>query len=243
MRRARWHDWYHHNFFTNLDRAHGQLQQKATRARLTIAALMQRAAAEPPPREHWQRRCRVLLEDPSPIGAARHLSRCLSRLSMPLLPGRRLERATRALRGLARLVPPRIWASSFRALCNGWNTSHRMQRRRSCVFGCPAAEDSLRHYAFCPRVADFSRTRLGLSPPPPPPDRLSSFLLLTPPFSEDTASELARRALASYAVYAAGNAARHGQTANAQEALAQFAREACASHAGLANIVAAVWNS
>ncbi|CAK0794469.1 unnamed protein product [Prorocentrum cordatum] len=236
MRQARWHHWYQHNFFTNLDQAHGLLQQKATSAGLTTAELMQGAAAEPPPRKQWQKRCRVLLEDPSPTGAVRHLSRCLTRLSIPLLPGRRLERATCALRGLARLVPPRVWASSFRALCNGLDTSHRMQRRLNCVFGCGAAEDSLRHYAFCPRVADFSRRRLGLLPPPPP-DRLSSFIILTPPFRDDTASELARRALAAYAVYAAGNAARHGQTADAQETLVQYAREACASHAGLANIV------
>ena len=150
--------------------------------------------------------------------------------------------AVAMLSGLARLVPPRVWACISRALCNGWMTGRRMQRAAPCVFGCGAGEDSLEHYSCCGRVAAFGRRRLGLAQPPPA-ERLSSFLLLSPAFSEHTSHELARRALASYSVYAAANAARHGLTTDANEAMAQFAREACAAHAGLATVVASIWQS
>ena len=96
----------------------------------------------------------------------------------------------------------------------------------------------MQHYAHCPRIARFSRSRLGLWQPAPS-ERLSSFLLLFPPFSEVTARVHARRALALYAVYAATSATRRGRTPDATASLDQFAGEAYAVHPGLAAAVAA----
>ncbi|CAK0825379.1 unnamed protein product, partial [Prorocentrum cordatum] len=209
------------NFFTNLTNARGHLEHKAAAARVSVEALVQGDAPEPAPRSEWQKRCRIILADPRPQGAVRHLDRCLSRLQLPVLRGRRLERATLALRGLAPLAPPRVWASVYRVMCNGWTTGRRMQRPAPCAFACGHGEDSVEHYIHCSRVAEFGRRQLALTAPPPG-ERLSHFLLLSPRFSEDTASAIARRALAVYCVYAASTAARHGATSNAWEAMWQY---------------------
>ncbi|CAK0837046.1 unnamed protein product, partial [Prorocentrum cordatum] len=237
-----WSGWHGQNFFTNLTNARGHLEHKAAAARVSVEALVQGDAPEPAPRSEWQKRCRIILADPRPQGAVRHLDRCLSRLQLPVLRGRRLERATLALRGLAPLVPPRVWASVYRVMCNGWTTGRRMQRPAPCAFACGHGEDSVEHYIHCSRVAEFGRRQLALTAPPPG-ERLSHFLLLSPRFSEDTASAIARRALAVYCLYAASTAARHGATSNAWEAMWQYAREACAAHPRLASLVAAVWQS
>jgi hypothetical protein len=45
-------------------------------------------------------------------------------------------------------------------------------------FGCADAEDSVEHYAACPRVADVAASQLGLPRPDTPAAQLASFLLL-----------------------------------------------------------------
>ena len=62
-----------------------------------------------------------------------------------------------------------------------------------------------------------------------------------PALTDINFGEIARRALLTYAVYAATNAARHGGTCSANEAMGQFVREACAAHTGLAAKVAEIW--
>ena len=241
LRMGTWDEWYTHNFFQNLQDAQDVLRQIARDAGSNVGELLQGGASEPVPRTRWQRRCAAVLHVHSPCSAFLPLSRSLARFPLPdILPGYRLERAKAGLIGVSRLVPPRVWAAVYRALQNGWVTGRRMQRGAACLFACGGGEDSMTHYAFCPRVACFCRARLGLAQPAPS-RRLSSFLLLSPPFRDATASVHARRALALYCVYSAANAARHGQTPNAHASLDQFAREACAVHPGLAASVSAVW--
>ena len=235
--------WYTHNFFQNLQDAQDELRQIAFDAGLSVGALLQGEVSEPVPCARWQRRCAAVLHVRSPCSAFLPLSRSLARSPLPdILPGYRLERAKAALIGISKLVPPRVWAAVYRALQNSWVIGRRMQRGTACLFDCGGGEDSMKHYAFCPRVACFCRARLGLVQLAPS-KRLSSFLLLSPPFRDATASVHARRALALYCVYSAANAARHSLTPNAHASLDQFAREACAVHPGLAASVAAVWVS
>ena len=111
-----------------------------------------------------------------------------------------------------------------------------------CLFKCGFGQDSLEHYAECRIVSSFAQSRLGLTTPSPE-RKLANFIGLTPRYTEDTASEVARRALLTYVVYAATNAARHGATSNAVEAMSQVVKETCAAHSGLAAMVADIWRS
>ena len=89
-------------------------------------------------------------------------------------------------------------------------------------------------------VEDFTRRWLHLEKAAEG-EKHESFLALSPTFSEATSSELARRALCLYAVYATTNAARHGKNDCTIEALVQHAREACAAHGPLNRIWTASW--
>ena len=144
--------------------------------------------------------------------------------------------------GIASLVHPRVWFAILNAICNGWTINFRFQRRRPCLFACGFGEDSLHHYAHCTVIADYAQRRLNLERPAAG-NRLDCFLALSPCFCVSVASEVARRALCLFAVHSATNAARHGSIAGTAEALEQFAKEACASHAPLRRIVASEWTS
>ena len=81
---------------------------------------------------------------------------------------RRVQRNCELLAGWCH---PRILATFFRTIWNGWTTDRRMRSllgsRRTCILGC-AAEDSLEHYCCCPTFWGFAtkaRPRgLGLRP-------------------------------------------------------------------------------
>ena len=97
----------------------------------------------------------------------------------------------------------------------------------------------MHHYMHCPWSLNSGTLAWGwLSCPPLRGTR--NVVLFAPGFPDASASIIARRALAVCCVYSAANAARHGTTAVALEALWQYAMEACAVHPGLAAIVAAV---
>ena len=117
-----------------------------------------------------------------------------------------------------------------------------MQPQHECLLNCGCGQDSLEHYAECRIVSFFAQSRLGLATPPPA-HKLANFLGMAPKYTEDTASEVVHRALLTYTVYAATNAARHGGTSNAVEAMSQVVKEACPAHGGLATMVADIWRS
>ena len=126
----------------------------------------------------------------------------------------------------------------FGTYANGWTTHQNFQTRAPCVFGCARGEDCLRHWALCPTIANFGRIKLCV-----PHINLDQFLALQPRLTSDTASELARRAICFFVVHSAMVARRHGGTSSAAEALAKYAREACAAHPRPAARARAVWLS
>ena len=86
------------------------------------------------------------------------------------LPGYFTPVIGRRMRGLAKLVNPRVHAAVFRAAWNGWCTHRRFQRRLStsnkCMFMCGGqAEDSIEHYCRCPVTMRAARHIMHLSYP------------------------------------------------------------------------------
>lgn len=76
----------------------------------------------------------------------------------------------RRMRGLAKLVNPRVHAAVFRTVRNGWCTHRRFQNRASennkCMFLCGGqAEDSIEHYCKCPVTMRVARHLMHLSYP------------------------------------------------------------------------------
>ena len=239
-RLARWRDWVDTNVLANLARARAMLQRAARSRSLSVPALLRGSSPREVERKDWQKTAQLHLRPDERELFFRQLLRHLDHFPLLLLPGRRVDRAVRLLRGLARDVPPRVWFATFRALCNGWVTRSRFGESGTCIFGCGHHQDSLQHYAACPVVVDFARRKLGL-PRAPLADRLDTFLALHVPHGPHTAAELSKRALVIYAAHSASCAKRHGCTANAAEALAQFAREAAAGHPGLGRVLADIW--
>ena len=75
------------------------------------------------------------------------------------------RRAARYLHQAFKPVPVKVALVLFRSCFNGWCTARRFQKKESCcLLGCSSefGEDSIQHYAHCPIVMDFAKTRLGL---------------------------------------------------------------------------------
>ena len=106
-------------------------------------------------RKQWQKACYNVIRPPPAPGAVRRLRRRLDRWALQILPGRRVDRAVRLLRGLAVEAPPRVWAAVLRTLCNGWVTARRFQTTGNCVLGCENCNDSIEHYAYCGILPHF----------------------------------------------------------------------------------------
>ena len=115
-----------------------------------------------------------------------------------LLPGHRARRAVGRLKDISRFSQPRQWFAVLRTMCDGWTTGRRFGERTSrCMAGCDA-EDSIAHYAGCPRIRAVALRQLGLPPLPNPRLQLEAFLLLTTGWSQE---ELKARALWTSSVY------------------------------------------
>ena len=208
-RRALWQGWLSSNFFSNLVQAHDKLVNVAVSKGLRIRDLLQRDGEAAVPKEQWQRRCAAALVPASGsvhgVPLLLHLRRHLDRWQLPLLPGRRVQRACAALAALGQTAPPCVWAAVFRAMVNGWTTAARMQRRGPCSFRCGAGEDCLRHYASCPTAQRLAQRLLGL-PPLTGQEATLRFLGLR----RGSAAELRLAAVHTYAIYRASNAVRGG---------------------------------
>ena len=95
----------------------------------------------------------------------------MQRWQLDVPPGILTRRIPRTFERLSKLVPPRVLAACWRTIWNGWCTDERfrnLERRwwtKPCVLKCSTtAEDSIKHYARCPRILDFGRRYLGLDP-------------------------------------------------------------------------------
>ena len=176
-------------------------------------------------RREWQRNSYALLRECSLAAQVvdRHLRRRLDRARMELLPGHRPRRATTLLRGLWGRVPPRVWHSVLRVLCDGL---HFPQAHAGCIFGC-TAHGSLFHYAHCMVYARFRRDQVGL-PAFAAEHRSTEFYLLHPRFDASSARALAKGACAVYALYSTHCRCSHSQVPHDQaiEALRQRYAEA-----------------
>ena len=150
-----------------------------------------------------------------------------------------MQRMEAALSCVGALVPPCVWAASFKALLDGWTTADSGGRPSQCLFGCQSGQDGIVHYAYCPCVAQLARARLRLQPAPAAV-RLDDFLLLR---GQSGARHLALRALCLYATFMATNAVRNGRATAASDAWVQAMIEGAARDAPLAGIVNTLWST
>ena len=70
-------------------------------------------------------------------------------------------RAVKSLRRLNQIGTPRLAASAFRIVFNGWATDERMRalhkhQPRCCAMGCEQGKDSIEHYAVCGQFWKFA---------------------------------------------------------------------------------------
>jgi len=82
------------------------------------------------------------------ILARQHLRARLDRWSVPVLPGRRVDRWIRSVTSIAKLVAPRVLAAVHRTAFNGWLTARRFQQQSLCVFGCVEQPDAIERYSM-----------------------------------------------------------------------------------------------
>ena len=156
----------------------------------------------------------------------------MKRWKIQIRPGILARRVLRRLSDLHSLVPPRVAASVFRTLWNGWCTSARFQAEGKCVLACSTeAADRIEHYCRCPFFSQFATQRLGLQQHRVD---LPGFLLVDHNMPE---SELTLMAIAVYAMNRLINAIRKDAPKPGTlvadlilDALTQFAKTAVSGH-------------
>ena len=133
------------------------------------------------------------------------------------------------------MVPPRVFATFLRTICNGWVTARRFQRQAGCILGCEVGSDSLEHYAICRRFHGLSGRYFGIHMTPV--ERCLEDLLGIAPYMASLPAHLqgqgaresavALRALAAYALYRVHCGVRHGTIAQQDvgDAFGEFGRE------------------
>ena len=157
------------------------------------------------------------------------------------------RRALASLLLLAKVVPPRVSSAVFSTMWNRWTTHRRFQRRsgpsNQCTFKCSAtAEDSLEHYARCPRTRELAERYLRI-----PSDlhcNLYSFNLCNPHIR--SIEDLSCVALMIYSVYRLTQKLRHHplqQNASVYDALVQMAREGARGHRQASRTIDTRWSS
>jgi len=158
--------------------------------------------------------------------------------------GQVAPRIHRNLERLRLLVPPRVCASAFRTIFNGWTTHRRFQKRHLptnvCVLGCSrTAEDNIEHYCRCPAILQVLRTKLRLAVAR---EKALSFWMLDCPNDEEV---LICSAVSSYAGYIACNHYRHADTApsieQAIDALGQYIIQSASGHPKLMSFLDSRW--
>ena len=246
VRSGTWDHWFQRSFVLQLEGAVDFFD----RAGVTPAGIeMQLASGEARPLRHctalrarrgFQRAAYAAALSVSEAWIEVRARHKLDRWTVPQFPRIRAQRGIHVLRRLGQLLPPRAWSAMWRTLWNGWVTHRRWPDRpgslNQCVFCGPGAADSIEHYATCPCVWNFARSRLGLARPATAADCLSCFLILdVPPRTAETAEELlVRKALRTAAADRVHCLVRHGRVLPgeaAREALPQSVRELVRGHA------------
>ena len=156
------------------------------------------------------------------------------------------EKTLQNLCKLRALVPPRVVSAVFSTVWNRWATRRRWQQRSSdsniCQLNCGAeAEDSIEHYARCPRTQELARRFLRLDPLRQV--NLHSFMVCNPHTTSD--ADLTATALLVYSVYRMTNCQRFQPMLTALEdiisAMKQFAREGAKGHPNARTIIDSRW--
>ena len=208
--------WISRSFLHILSRAAG-LSRMRIREQAASADWTQRRAG-------WQCKMTSLFAGPSRGQAHRHLRRRLDRWPLAVLPGHRVDRATRILEVLGRRSVPRVQAALLRTWCNGWCTRRRFQQTGQCRLRCGTPQDSIEHYAQCSVARQLLLAHLharGFDLP----RTLDAFLCMTVHAVED---EIIARGTGLYAAYRLFNLLRagglpHADMAGAFRHFVQFA--------------------
>lgn len=149
------------------------------------------------------------------------------------------------MRALRRLVPPRVHSAVFSTVWNRWTTHRRMQKRALastiCLLKCSeTAEDSVEHYANCPRVREVGAHFLNLDPSRSV--NLHTFVCCNPHIKDE--DELTATALLIYAVYRATNYVRYERpipTDATYHAITQWVREGARGHNNAMSVLSSRW--
>ena len=189
-RRTKWKDWYRVHFASTLERNSDELKAQYD---ITIEGVRREIAgcARPWPAEMVEKQGKLFQkvvtqtindkDRPEPVQRIRdNIKRWVEGqkdckvargwgISTPL--GQAARTSHRNLNELKKFLPPRVCASVFRTIANGWCTHRRFQQRfcntNKCMFGCPGeAEDSIEHYCRCPATLEVLRTQLNVSVSP-----------------------------------------------------------------------------
>lgn len=244
-RLARWHSWYDRSFLRTLQRAishFDRLGHTSNTLEITLAG----PSNQPPFDQDTIRQIRRKFQSHLTRVAANtivyardaRLRQKLQRWHLPLFPRQNVEHFLQLLARLKPLVPPRIMAAILRCAWNGWTTGRRFQRTtrsHSCLFQChPDSDDSIEHYASCPRVATFSHRYLNLPKLPTPPAQRADFILVgaNQLWRTDDAT-LVKKGVRVYATYRATQLLRHTSSPPAPDThydmWKQFARDVFSS--------------
>jgi len=177
-------------------------------------------------RAGWQARAYALHRGDCPTPLLRHARRRLDRWRVAALPGHRTARLLQGLAEIKSLVPPRALAAKIRAAFNGWPTTWRFQQNGRCCLNCGVGQDSIEHYSVCAEYHRLCGRYLALHRPVV--DELGAFLGL----HRTSCEELAKRALAFYALYRTFNGVRCGllRPAEGADAFRAFLQEGVRGH-------------
>ena len=204
-RLGRWSEWFRTSYLRILTDNLWELEAKGITLE-TVEGRVARIMARPITpaqieqiRMATQKTANAMLREQEVRNPASRLREKLKDTPLSVLPRVAADRAVQYLRRLQPLVPPRVWAASFRTYMGGWCTASRFQRREPCLFGCRDHPDRRGHYLACPVLEEFGRRRLGLQPTHEPAGRTTAMLGLS---STRTAEgDITRKALLLAAAY------------------------------------------
>jgi len=136
---------------------------------------------------------------------------------------------TERFKRISGLVAPRVLATLFRSVWNGWCTARRFQQKGCCRLGCsPTSDDSIEHYSHCRFAYHLVVDHFKLDP------RRVSLGALLCAASDMTDKELTVMAVVGYALFRATSHFRFSQApcaAQVEDALEQWCKVAVEGHA------------
>ena len=211
---AFWKDWLDDAFIMQLQRAQVGARAKGVDKRTIQNKILRHDEGPQDEKERakcrkgFQKTARSMLEEHNKANLEHTLRKKLQRWTTGLFPRLLGPRMQHGLQIVGKHGTPRVAAALLRANMNGWVTERRMQIRNGCGcgLGCAEAEDSIEHYACCPRVWDIARTRLRIQRPGQPEEDTRSFLGLD---RHTSINDRLKMALLTYGLYCYLNERRH----------------------------------